>query len=497
MQRQPRHPARESDGRGGGETKKMRYRRFIFALLLLPLAGGSAPAASETFVSPPEIVSSNGVLSATLTAGAAMVKIGNKDVLAWVYDGVYVPPTLRARPGDTIKLKLVNRLGTPTNLHYHGLEVSPLGRSDNVFVHVGTNEVFDYEVAIPRTHGAGLYWYHAHQHGSSESQVGGGMSGGLIIDGILDPLPELKGIKERVMLLKDSAINGDTIGQKDDPATSSRTLNGLINPTVKIRTGETQFWRIGNIGANAYYRLELEGHAFYKIAQDGNRLNQIVELKEIVLPPGSRVEVLVRGGAPGMYKFRSLAFNTGPQGDQNPEVTLATIIAEGPAQQPIPLPAKLPPVADLRKQPVAHEREIVFSEGPGQFFINGQQFDLDRVDTTVNLGDVEEWTIRNTSDEMHTFHIHQLDFQVVEVNGRPVPFIGVQDNVNVPVRGVVKILVPFTDPVIVGKFVYHCHILSHEDKGMMAVIEVKPPRRPGSSLFLRQPPGLLTAPTAT
>jgi suppressor of ftsI len=470
------------DDRNRPSTPSGRYRRVIVALVLLPLAAslvsGRAPAASETFVSPPEIVSSNGMLSATLTAGTTMVRIGDRDVLARVYNGLYVPPTLRVRQGDTIKLKLVNRLGMPTNLHYHGLEVSPWGRSDNVFVHVGTNEVFDYEVAIPRNHSAGLYWYHAHQHGLSESQVGGGMSGGLIVDGVLDPFPELQGIKERVMLLKDSAIDGDAIGQKDDPARSTRTLNGLINPTVKIRPGETQFWRIGNIGANAYYRLELEGHTLYTIARDGNRLNQIVELKEIVLPPSSRAEVLVRGGAPGTYKFRSLAFDTGPQGDQNPEVTLATVIAEGPAQRPIPLPAKLPPVADLRKRPVAHEREIVFSEGPGKFFINGKQFDMDRVDTTVHLGDVEEWTIRNASDEMHTFHIHQLDFQIVEVNGRPVPFIGGQDNVNVPVRGVVKILVPFTDPVIAGKFVYHCHILSHEDKGMMAVIEVMPPRRP-------------------
>jgi len=465
-------------------TSSGRYRRFIFALVLLPLAcslaSGNAPAVSETFVSPPEIVSSNGMLSVTLTAATAMVKIGNKDVLARVYEGVYVPPTLRVRPGDTIKLRLVNRLGTPTNLHYHGLEVSPLGRSDNVFIHVETNEVFDYEVTIPRNHSTGLYWYHAHQHGLSESQVGGGMSGGLIVDGILDPFPELKGIKERVMLLKDSAINGDTIGQKDDPATSTRTLNGLTNPTVRIRPGETQFWRIGNIGANAYYRLELEGHTFYKIAQDGNRLKRLVELDEIVLPPGSRVEVLVRGGAPRTYRFRSLAFNTGLDGDQNPEVILATVVAEGPPQQPVSLPATLPPVADLRSQPVAHRREIVFSEGPGKFLINGKQFDMDRVDTTVSLGDVEEWTIRNAADEMHTFHMHQRHFQVVEVDGRPVPFIGVQDNVNVSVRGVVKILVAFTDPVIVGKFVYHCHILSHEDKGMMAVIEVKPLRRPGS-----------------
>ncbi|HKH02343.1 MAG TPA: multicopper oxidase family protein [Bradyrhizobium sp.] len=466
----------------------------MFVVVLLPLAcslsilvGGSnlaqtgsgeasrsGPAASETFINPPEIVSSGGVLSATLTAKKARVRIGNKDVMARGYNGLYIPPTLRARPGDKIKLKLVNTLDAPTNLHYHGLEVSPLGRSDNVFIHLGTSEAFDYEIAIPRDQGPGLYWYHPHAHGLAESQVAGGMSGGLIIEGILDPFPELKGISERIMLLKDSEIDGDQIGQKADPAKSTRTLNGLVNPTVKIHPGETQFWRIGNIGANAYYRLQLEGHKFYQIAQDGNRLNQIVELKEVLLPPGSRVEVLVRGGAPGTYKFRSLAFKTGPQGDQNPEVTLATLISEGPAQPPVPLPSKLPPVADLRKQPVAHRREVVFTEGPGKFFINGKQFDMDRVDTTVNLGDVEEWTIRNEADELHTFHIHQVDFQVVEVNGQKTPFMGVQDNVNVPVRGVVKILVPFTDPLIVGKFVYHCHILSHEDKGMMAVIEVKP-----------------------
>lgn len=467
---------------------------IVFALLLLACSfdfssdgsslaqtiskqdGEGSATTAETFVSPSEIVSSNGVLRTTLTAGKAMVKLGDKEVLARVYDGSYIPPTLRVRPGDKIKLKLVNKLDAPTNLHYHGLEVSPLGNSDNIFIHLMPSDVFDYEIDIPQNHNAGLYWYHPHAHGLSESQVGGGMSGGLIIEGILDPFPELRGIKERVMLLKESEIEGNQISQKDDPAKSTRTLNGLINPTIKIFQGETQFWRIGNIGANAYYRLQLEGHTFHKIAQDGNRMNQVVEAKEIILLPGSRVEVLVRGGWRGIYKFKSLAFNTGPQGDQNPEVTLATVIVEGPPRKPVSLPTKLLPVADLRKQPIAHKREIVFTESPGKFFINGKQFHMDRVDTTVNLGDVEEWTVRNESDEMHTFHIHQLNFQVVEVNGQQVPFTGRQDNVNVPVRGVVKVLIPFTDPVIVGKFVYHCHILSHEDKGMMAVVEVKPPR---------------------
>jgi FtsP/CotA-like multicopper oxidase with cupredoxin domain len=463
----------------------------IFTLIALsqPLIGNSnagndngqsensrSASTPENFVDPPELKSSNGVLEVTLTSRLAKIKIGNQEFTSTVYNGLYVPPTLRVRPGDKIRLKLRNELDNPTNLHYHGLNVSPRGNSDNIFIHLGTDESFNYEVDIPRNASSGLYWYHPHAHGFTEAQVGGGMSGGLIIEGILDPFPQLKGLKERVMLLKDTRIDGNTINVDDDPAKSTRTLNGLINPTIKIRPGETQFWRIGNIGAQAYYNLQLEGHTFYQIARDGNLQNQIQEVKEILLPPASRVEVLIRGGAPRSYKLRSLAFNTGPAGDKNPEVTLATVISEGPAQQPVPLPTTLPAVDDLRRQSIAARREFVFTEAPGKFFINGQQFDMERVDTTVKLGDVEEWTVRNESDEMHTFHIHQTDFQVVEVNGQQVPFVGVQDNVNVPVRGVVKVLIPFTEPVIVGKFVYHCHILSHEDKGMMAVIEVVDPK---------------------
>src|SRR4029077_15288655 len=153
------------------------------------------------FVNPPEIKSSNGVLETTLTTGMAKVKIGDREVVSTVYNGLYLPPTLRVRPGDKLRLKLRNELEQETNLHYHGLEVSPSGRSDNIFLHVRAGESFDYEVDIPRSRSSGLYWYHPHAHGLTEAQVSGGMSGGLIVEGILDPFPQLKGINERVMLL--------------------------------------------------------------------------------------------------------------------------------------------------------------------------------------------------------------------------------------------------------------------------------------------------------
>jgi len=94
----------------------------------------------------------------------------------------------------------------------------------------------------------------------------------------------------------------------------------------------------------------------------------------------------------------------------------------------------------------------------------------------VPLGSIEEWTVRNASDELHVFHIHQVGFQVLSVNDKPVAFDGLQDTVNVPIHGEVKIRLAFTDPVIVGRFMFHCHILEHEDKGMMAQIEVYDPK---------------------
>jgi FtsP/CotA-like multicopper oxidase with cupredoxin domain len=169
--------------------------------------------------------------------------------------------------------------------------------------------------------------------------------------------------------------------------------------------------------------------------------------------------------------------NTGPSGNQYPEAVLATLAVQGPAVARRVLPRALSPVHDLRGE-VTGRRTVVLSEGhrngEDSFYIDGKQFDPDRVDTRVRLGAVELWTIRNDSDELHDFHIHQGGFQLVEVNGKPQPLDGYYDTVNVPTRGEIKIIVPFTDSTMVGKFVYHCHLLSHEDKGMMATIEVLP-----------------------
>ena len=270
-----------------------------------------------------------------------------------------------------------------------------------------------------------------------------------------------------------------------DPAGPTvRTINGLYQPEIDIAPEELQFWRIGNIGANIYYKLSFDKKVpFYIIAIDGNLQNRIIETSDLVIPPASRYELLVRGPKKGKYKLRAEKFTTGPGGDSYPHQELATLISSGNTANPIiPLPGKFPPVTDLSGETPNVKRQVVFNDtsDPNVFVIDNQVYDHNRIDQTVMLGDLEEWTVQNASQELHVFHIHQTDFQVTEINGVRQPFTGYQDTVSLPVAskkgpGEVKIRIPFTNPLIVGEFVYHCHIVQHADQGMMANIEVISP----------------------
>jgi suppressor of ftsI len=452
---------------------------YAGVLLALLLAGGATqdagPARPDAFRDPPVVASRDGVLELTLTAARATVNVAGQAVIAAAYNGSYAPPTLRVRPGDVLRLRLVNALDDGTNLHTHGLSVSPLGNSDNVFLHVAPGGAQEYEIRIPSSQAPGLDWYHPHSHGHSDEQVRNGMSGALIVEGLLDPFPELRDLTEHILLLKDAQIADGHIVHRGIGDDAIRTVNGMLNPTIMLRPGETQLWRIGNVGADLYYPLTLDGHRFYEVARDGHRLARLVPKRQLLLEPGAREEVLVQAAGPGTYALRTAQFSTGPQGNRYPGAVLATLHVAGPQVTPIALPQQLLPVADLRGA-VTGRRTVVFSETDDgdTFFIDGRTFDAGRTDTRVKLGAVEEWTVRNESGELHDFHIHQTHFQVTEVNGAPQPFDGYQDIVNVPLHGEVKVIIPFTDPVIVGRFVYHCHLLSHEDKGMMATIEVTP-----------------------
>lgn len=450
--------------------------------------GGSSGDAPVPFANPPQLVSHGGELYATLTIEPAELTVAGERVrFEALYDGLYMPPLLRVQPGDVVRLAIDNRGPQDTNVHYHGLAVSPLGAGDNVFLAIPPTTTFRYDMPIPADHPSGLFWYHPHFHPEVNHQIAGGLSGGMIVGDILAPFPELAGIPERVILLKDlKTEQGAPVRDPDPSGPTRRTINGLYQPRIAMRPGQLEFWRIGNIGANIYYQLRLDGVRFHVIAQDGNLQNRALAAETLLLPPGKRLEALVYGPpAGGIRRLRAERYDTGPAGDHYPAQTLASVVSSGPRVTPIPLPTAFPIVPDLRELPIDRRRVIIFADdADGQgFTINGKAYDHHCVDTIVELGSVEEWTIQNTAREEHVFHIHQLDFQVTAINGVPQPFTGYQDTVNLPAAtaagpSTVTAILPFDNPVIVGEFVYHCHIVQHADQGMMANIQVIDPSHP-------------------
>jgi len=424
-----------------------------------PVAG-QAPDPDDTFIEPPVRTSKDGRLVASLQA---MEDDGTGLTSRLGYNDLTPGPTLRMRPGDNVKIALVNAMSETTNLHVHGLHVSPRDNGDNVFLHIQPGQTFNFEYNLPENHLPGTYWYHPHPHGISAQQVGSGLAGAIIVEGGLDEVDGIKGLKERLFVLQGPFT--------DENRNLTYTVNGQVNPTVAIRPGETQRWRLLNASSNAFFNLKLSGHTWNVIALDGSPLPERQTADLQLLGPGERAEVLVQGGPAGIYELQSVAWSPDIPSQSQPQFLVATVISGGEAVTPADLPTTLLPFDDLSGDEIAEHREIVFQEnttGPA-FAINNLSFVEDRVDQTVKLNTTEEWTIRNASPEWHPFHIHVNDFQVMSRNGVPEkPHY--EDTTLLPPNGEVVIRQRYTD--FTGKFVYHCHILVHEDAGMMAVVEV-------------------------
>lgn len=449
----------------------------------------SPPASGPPLATPRALVARHGQLHVDLTAAPGDYVIGGERFEGMLYNDAYIPAVWRLKPGDTLTVSLHNRLPQPTNLHFHGLHVSPQGHGDNVFVHVGPGQSFEYRIQIPHDHDSGLYWFHPHAHGFVSQQIIAGLSGAIILEGIARQYPLLRNMKERVMLLKH-------IPHPQADWEELVTLNGERAPTIAIQPGEAQFWRIGNVGADLFLRLKLDGTPMYVVATDGHTLVQPRRADDILLGPGERVEVVVVGPASGRHAFRSLPLVLEEGRPPLPEHLLGVLVSSGPdadvaAAQRLVEAARAPPSRTfeaLRTRPATIRRTFVFTRSADRmhFYINGKLFGERGTQTTIRLGTVEEWTIRNEDNQLHNFHIHQTPFLVTEINGVPQPMLSLFDTIAVPSRigdepGTVKVKIPFTDPVIAGRFVFHCHVTKHEDKGMMQVVDVEEARSRGVS----------------
>ena len=180
-------------------------------------------------------------------------------VMLALWNGTLVPPTLLVEPGDHLVVRLANGLGRPTNLHFHGLHVAPTPPGDASGVEVADGDVYTYEVAVPPDHPRGLFWYHAHPMHTAQWQVYNGLSGALAVGRLADAVPELAGIPERVLCLRDMYVDAAT-GEVPFPFVAPwlhlvRLVNGRDRPDYRLAAGAAEIWRIANVGAEIAYNL--------------------------------------------------------------------------------------------------------------------------------------------------------------------------------------------------------------------------------------------------
>ncbi|HEV3109943.1 MAG TPA: multicopper oxidase domain-containing protein [Candidatus Binataceae bacterium] len=410
------------------------------------------------------------------------------------------------------------------NIHYHGTNTSPTCHQDEV-IHtiINSGETFTYNVAFPRDEPPGLYWYHPHIHGIAEPAVLGGASGALIVDGIEDIQPAVAGMSQRVLVIRDQNVAGQPMPGGAVPSWDL-TLNyvpisypALVPAVIKMEPGEQQFWRVANACADTILDLQVtydgKPQTIKLVAldgvpvgsQDGTQRGKLIPVTDIRLPPASRVEFILTGPSQKVKsaQFLTQAINTGRDGDNDTQRTLANIQPVGDRMGGDAMVNAYPSAPwrqrfeGLATAAVTARRELYFSENADQtkFFItvDGQTptvFSPTNPPAVVTTqGSVEDWEVENRAQENHEFHFHQIHFMVLsqdnfQVNGsQPVRALQGQlmDMIEIPYWDgnpahpypKVTVRMDFRGPDI-GDFVYHCHILNHEDQGMMAIIRVLP-----------------------
>jgi FtsP/CotA-like multicopper oxidase with cupredoxin domain len=475
---------------------------------------------------PPEIVSFNGIARVALQA----VTNPATGAPALEYAGAFVPPTIRVSPGDSIDITYTDSLPptnteplNATNLHFHGLSTSPNPPADDAIdILAMPGQTLHYVVPVPKTEPPGLYWYHSHSHGEANWQLYTGMSGAIVVNGTASFASETAGLPERVIVLRNvlahpaysslalarraamervrklrsvHGLDTGTDGVCQQPfgiQGEYTTINGrATGATLAMQPGSRQLWRVVNASADGYYDLSVDGQTLHVVAIDGVPVKaypgaQEQNVRDVVLAPAERAEFTVTGPV-AATAFRTTCFDTGPDGDSNPSQVLAEVVPGATAQlTSVPVPGPTAPASGTYEMPIgnsfAQQRTVDFTEDEttgDNFYLNGVSFSFAAPPMFVaKAGTVERWSLLNDTAEVHAFHIHQVHFITQDVDGVTQPALW-RDTVNLPIAhadgtpSVTHVLIDLRDPIIRGSFLFHCHLLQHEDDGMMARILVQ------------------------
>jgi len=430
----------------------------------------SAPGLNQLMIPPllePSVV--DGVATFDLAIAASSHDFGSgvvADTISYNEESI-LGPTLRWRTGENIQIRVTNNLEELTTAHWHGADVpaeddgGPHSRIDP-----GQTWTADFPVIQP----AATLWYHPHMMGTSAEQVFAGGAGMIIVDDdnpAAADLPQTYGLDDIPVILQDREFDAE--GQlsfeidADDNGdlNPDLTVNGTLDPFTTVPAGPVRL-RLLNGSQARIYELSVSNDSMVKIASDGGFLAAPVPLETLSLGPGDRAEIIIDMTA-GPATLIDAEFGRVLELRTDPQLP----VAEHP-------PRELTTIDTITPDMIDRERTFHMDEVGDGWGINGKTMDMNRIDETINLNDTERWTI-TVGDGIHTFHVHQTQFQILEINGEPPPpeDAGWEDTVLVTEDREVVIAARFntySNPDI--PYMFHCHILDHEDTGMMGQFKV-------------------------
>ncbi|RZT87750.1 FtsP/CotA-like multicopper oxidase with cupredoxin domain [Pseudonocardia sediminis] len=428
----------------------------------------------------PSTVDAQGVrrFDLTMAPGRAELLPGTRTD-TWGIDGAYLGPTLRAARGERVAIDLHNRLPEATSMHWHGIELP--ARADggpHSPIAPGTTWSPSWTIDQP----ASTLWYHPHPHGRTAEHVHRGLAGMFWVDDAGSaalPLPHRYGVDDIPVILQDRVFDAD--GAMPAQANSSAGMlgdeilvNGTHGPVLDVWTSTVRL-RVVNASAARVYDLALDdGRGYSVVGTDSGLLDAPVPATHWQVAPGDRAEIVVpvRPGETALLRSLPPDLDTNAIGSRlgggDDTFDLMALRAAPVLEPSPPLPTRLATTPAIEPTPGVPPREFRLD---GNSQINGREMDMNRIDAVVPTGRVEVWNVRTDAAIPHSFHVHDAAFRVLDVGGAPPPpeLRGRQDTIHLPQGEWVRLAVAFgqhPDPDV--PFMIHCHMLDHEDRGMMA-----------------------------
>ena len=397
----------------------------------------------------------------------------NKKVETYGYNGNLLGPTLRFKKGDDVEIRVYNNLKESTTVHWHGMLVP--GEADggpHQKIESGNTWTAKFKVV----QNAASLWYHPHGIRTTGKQVYKGLAGMIIIDDGLSRnlnLPDRYGENDIPLIVQDRRINnkGELIyidrmsdiaeGMKGDTI----IVNGTINPVLDVSNRKYRFRILNGSNARMYNFSFSDGRDFHLIATDGGFIERPVKLKQLPLSPGERAEIII--DLADMKRDESISLVSGLYEILKIRKSLPD------TKDTTVLPGKLSKIEFIAESSAGKKRNFILQGMGHMVSINRKQMNMNRIDEKVKINTTEIWNVSNIAMGMmmggniiHNFHIHAVQFLILDRNGRePFDFEkGWKDTVNLYTGDRVRLIMRF---YYKGVFMYHCHILEHEDNGMM------------------------------